>query len=75
MKIWNIVILSLLLCLVSGFGIAMIAKDLLGDTGFLVALPLSFLVGFRARYIVEKLIGYTMEDAIKEARSTSKDNE
>ena len=75
MKIWNIVILSLLLSLVASFGICELSKTYLGDLGFIIAFPLSFLIGFRARYIVEKIVGYTMEDAIKSDRLESKEHE
>lgn len=66
MKTLNIIMLTFVLCLVGGYSIAIVSAYFLGQAGALVALPVSMIFGFNSRKIVEKLLGQTLEDAIKE---------
>ena len=67
MKILNIYALTLAIAYLTSFGLITIANKYFGETGKYAVLPLVFLIGFNARRIVEKLVGYTLKEAIDES--------
>lgn len=66
MKVFNLTFLSLGFALASVFGICYVGEMLLGaDTArFVVVIP-ALLIGMNARKIMQKILGYTMEEALK----------
>ena len=66
-KVWNIILLSYALAIVGSFGIAIASSNIFSaDIAPLVAVTGSLLLGFYSRTIVQKIIGYTMQEAIAE---------
>lgn len=75
MKLWNIVILTLLLAAVGSLGIGMALEKLLGpDSAALPSLICAIILGLNSRKIVEKVVGYTMLEVIEEIRKENEEN-
>jgi hypothetical protein len=67
MKVWNIVILSLLLAILGSMSVSVLAGKFLQNP-MPVSMILSFIIGFKARSIVESTVGYTLTEAMDEER-------
>lgn len=67
MKVWNIVILSLLLAILGSMSISVLAGKFLQNP-MPVSIILSFILGFKSRPIVENVVGYTLTEAMEEER-------
>lgn len=69
MKVFNIVALALGGAIFVSMGIATLTGIFLEHSlAMPVTIALSLLIGFNARRTVEKLLGYTLEEAMKEGR-------
>jgi hydrogenase/urease accessory protein HupE len=67
MKIFNLVALAMAGALVVSIGFSMMADYLLGrDAATNLTWIVSFIVGFSARTVTEKILGYKLVDALKE---------
>jgi hypothetical protein len=72
MKVMNIVLLSYALAFLSVLGLCMGAEHLFGENAIYVVLVPGILMAASSRRIVEKFLGYAIEDALKEDRNESK---
>lgn len=74
MKILNILLLTLVTATLGSMAVGLLLSSYLSPN---IAVPLSFIlsiiIGFNSRYLVEKLIGYTLLDALKETMDLKKD--
>jgi hypothetical protein len=52
--------------MVSVWGLCILGDVLLGESSKFLVLVLALLIGMNARKITQKILGYTMEEAIKE---------
>lgn len=67
MKAFNLVALAITGALLLTIAIAIIADKVLGkETAMMVVPPIVILVGMSARITMEKILGYTLYDALKE---------
>jgi FtsH-binding integral membrane protein len=66
MKTFNLMALSLAFAILGALGLCALFEFLLGpDQAKFVVMPFALALGFSARRIMQKLLGYTMEEAIK----------
>ena len=68
MKVFNLIALAIAGSVVISMLTAEIAKILMGESGIYVALPLALLIGLNARKGAEKLLGYTLQEAMQGAK-------
>lgn len=66
MKAFNLVFMSLGFAMVSVWGLCILGDVLLGDSAKYVIVVPALLIGMNARKIVQKIVGYTLEEALKE---------
>jgi len=75
MKAFNLMALALGGAMVIILGGSMLAESLLGkETAMLVIMPVALLVGFSARRVTEKILGYTLLEALKEGSNDTDGN-
>lgn len=69
MKAFNIISLALGGAALISMGAAVVLGAILPhDVAMPITLVISFVVGFNARRTAEKILGYTLEDALKEGK-------
>jgi len=67
MKAFNLVFLALGGAAVLVFGASMLAEQLFErETAMLIVIPLALTVGMSARRVTEKILGYTLLQALQE---------
>lgn len=65
MKLFNLTFLSLGFALLTVYGICYVGELALGDDAKFVVIVPALLIGMNARKIMQKILGYTVEDALK----------
>ena len=65
MKAFNLTFLALGFALLSVFGICYVAEYLFGESAKFVVIVPALLIGMNSRKIMEKILGYTLLEALK----------
>lgn len=75
MKTFNLFALSLGGAVVVVMGASMLAEQLLGrETAMVAVVPIALLVGLSARRVTEKILGYTLLEALREESNDTDGN-
>ena len=75
MKVFNIVVGSLVFAVSVSMGAAIVAEKFLDkNTAMFVVVPVAMILGMNSRRIVEKFLGYTLLEAMKEGSDESNGN-
>lgn len=71
MRVFNLIALSYGFALGGALGLCVLFEYMFGpdDAKFIVA-PFALALGFSARRIMQKLLGYTLEEALKDGRES-----
>jgi tetrahydromethanopterin S-methyltransferase subunit E len=70
MRAFNLIALTLALVILSVMGLSILAEYLLGtETAKFVVLPFAMIIGFSGRRITQKILGYTLDEAMKDGAS------
>lgn len=70
MKAFNLIMLSLALVILTVTGLSALGEYLVGeDLAKFIVLPIAMVLGFSARRITEKIVGYTLLEAMKDGES------
>ena len=68
MKTFNLMLVTMTIAIGGASAVSSLSHLLMGDAGAIIALPVAFLLGFNARRIAEKVIGYTLTEALAEEK-------
>lgn len=68
MKAFNIIALSLALALLGSYALCYIGEQALGNDAKLVVFPVVLALGLFSRRIVQRILGYTLEEAMKDKK-------
>ena len=75
MKVFNLIALSLGGALLIVMGISVLSEAILGkESAMFVVMPVALIVGFNARRTTEKILGYTLLEALKEGSNDTDGN-
>lgn len=65
MKVFNLMLLAICGAMAASLAVSEILFNLMGDSSAFLAIPICFVIGLNARKIAEKILGYTLEDAMR----------